>query len=85
MPKERLPCDVNGCERPRKGRRPYCYAHWARFVRHGDPGPAHIRKARYADNEKCSVPSCDDKPTRKGMCYHHYKKDYDRRKKNQTA
>ena len=83
--RERLPCAVNGCDLPRHGRKQYCHAHHMRVLRNGDPGSAKIRKFRYGADETCSVPSCNEPPTRKGMCYHHYKKDYDRKKRAANA
>ena len=47
----------------------YCRAHWARWRRNGDPGPAKIKT--YVFGRKCSVKGCDNKHDAKGYCSVH--------------
>jgi hypothetical protein len=43
--KERLPCPIEGCDRPRLGKF-YCKLHYERIRRTGEPGPANPTRAK---------------------------------------
>lgn len=61
-------CSVEGCDRPHRARG-YCVAHWDRWQKSGDPGPALIGKPRRVTT--CSARSCDQDKVCYGLCPKH--------------
>lgn len=62
-------CDVDGCDRKHEGLG-FCAAHYQRFKRNGDPGPAEIQGPR----QPCDVEGCDRMSNAKGYCDAHYRR-----------
>lgn len=60
-------CAVEGCERPRS-RRGWCTAHYNRWRKNGDPGPADIRTW---GNKVCAVEGCGREYAGGGYCNMH--------------
>lgn len=66
MPSPKKYCTVNGCSRPCFGHG-FCNAHYKRWRKTGDPGPAKIIGKR----GNCTVPGCTRKHCAKGLCNAH--------------
>lgn len=64
-------CSVEGCDRPRRARG-WCYLHWERWKRRGDPGCAEPLRMR--NPEVCIEADCDAKPVARGWCKDHYQR-----------
>lgn len=63
-------CTVDGCGRHRPYRL-YCHAHYRRWKRTGDPGPAEVRSAE-PENPICSFANCQRPRRTAGLCAAHY-------------
>ena len=64
------PCSVDGCERPAYSKS-FCYMHWQRNPRLGDPGEAQRRKTLYEPGQLCAIKACE-RPARWGLyCQSH--------------
>lgn len=63
-------CDVPGCDRPHLSRG-YCSAHWQRWKKTGDPGPAWVRPPRAQRDPICTVEGCERPHTALGYCSLH--------------
>jgi hypothetical protein len=63
-------CTVPGCPRRHYGRG-LCQAHWARWRRTGDTGPAEIAN-HVARTPGCTVQGCTVRQTALGLCRTHY-------------
>lgn len=61
-------CMVENCPRTHYASG-YCNAHWRRWRRSGDPGPAEINTPRRGT---CSFDGCDRDHSAKGFCNSHY-------------
>lgn len=59
-------CTVPGCDRPHLAKG-YCSAHWQRWKKTGDPGPAEVRQ----QDARCSVAGCDRSHYGNGYCGPH--------------
>lgn len=65
-------CSIEGCDRPRYGRQPYCEMHYRRVRRTGEPGPpGPIKRTRGT----CSAPGCDEPHDANGLCHGHYQRE----------
>jgi hypothetical protein len=62
-------CSVDNCEFGVKAKG-FCSAHYARFLRNGNPGKNPVR--RKDANIECSVDGCDWGLHTAGLCFHHY-------------
>lgn len=62
-------CSVDGCDR-REHCRAYCYAHYFRWYRNGDPGPAEIKAKN--PGALCKLDDCAEPVAGQGMCSMHY-------------
>jgi hypothetical protein len=71
MPPPRRYCDVDGCDRPRFGQG-FCQAHYKRYRKYGDPGPAEVRRS--SGRDACSVGDCDRITVARGLCSGHYRR-----------
>lgn len=70
-------CAVAACTRsPKNGGRGYCPTHYARWRKHGDAGPAEIRKwgrnEGRSHRQVCTVEDCDRTVQGHGYCSMHY-------------
>lgn len=64
-------CSVEGCGRAVKSRG-MCQAHYIRWWRTGETGPAEIKvKGLF---RPCSMPGCDRRSDSKGLCDRHYRR-----------
>lgn len=70
-----MTCSIDGCEKSVKCRG-YCPAHYNRWRRYGDPGPAGVRtkRPRRGVPEACEIEGCNDIGTRRGWCAMHYRR-----------
>lgn len=67
-------CSVEGCERAGYITRGLCKTHYARLLRHGDPGAAELQHIISVKGLTCSVESCYSPVASKGLCCAHYKR-----------
>ena len=65
-------CSVDGCG-GRHVALGYCGTHYARFKKTGDPGPAHLLRAKN-QGSPCSVEGCDREAGSVNMCKMHYQR-----------
>jgi len=66
-----IPCSIEGCDLPRDSRG-WCRAHYLRWWRTGDPGPAIL--PRYGLIPVCTAEGCDREHRTKGFCDMHYRR-----------
>lgn len=66
-----LICAINDCEKPAR-KRGWCYAHYSRWQRHGDPAFFEPRKPRTIGVESCAIDGCDGKMFGRGWCAAHW-------------
>ena len=66
-------CSVSGCDQKPVGRG-WCRMHYARWKRHGTPGPAGRYRRHYAQDAECVVTGCARAPDKGGMCSRHYQR-----------
>jgi len=64
-------CSVDGCGRQAK-RRGWCIAHYARWQKNGDPGPAEVRRRAQQHPADCTFDGCDAPYLAGGLCQLHY-------------
>ena len=62
-------CSVPACERPHLAKG-YCSAHWQRWKKTGEPGPAEITK----QHTRCTVPGCGGENYGHGYCGPHWRR-----------
>jgi len=62
-------CSIPNCDKAVFSRE-WCYSHWVRWRRHGDPLAG--RRHRVAPGGTCSASNCDAPATRHGFCSAHY-------------
>lgn len=67
-------CSVDGCENGGHLTRGLCKMHYARWLRHGDPGPAEKQHARSWIGKTCSIDGCGRDVLSRGYCDPHYKR-----------
>lgn len=71
-------CSVNGCSQDGQLRRGMCDAHYRRWKRSGDPGPAAIATPvkHFTDGQRkpCSVHGCDREAIIRGWCRRCYER-----------
>lgn len=60
-------CSIDGCGKPHAARG-WCYSHWERWKRHGDP----LAGKRINKGKRCSVDECDRPAHSLEMCTLHY-------------
>lgn len=74
-PPEKFGCLVNGCARKHYGSG-YCRAHFYRWKRNGNPGPAKVQHPRgrngIARVGPCAVDGCSRSIQSRGLCNGHY-------------
>lgn len=64
-------CTMPGCDR-RQTARGWCFTHYERWRKTGDPGPAEIRQRLKAQpGPQCAQPGCDRPSRTRGMCKTH--------------
>jgi hypothetical protein len=67
-----MQCSVEGCDRQRYGRQPYCEMHYRRVRRTGEPGPPEpIKRTRGT----CKVEGCREPHDANGLCHGHYQRE----------
>jgi hypothetical protein len=66
--KSELICAVSDCEKPAR-KRGWCYMHYSRWQRHGDPSYTQPRVIGVAP---CSIDECDRKVFGRGWCTMHW-------------
>jgi len=66
-------CSVDGCDAISVGRG-WCRMHYARWKRHGAPGPAGRYRRQYGQDAECIVTGCTQAPGKGGMCGRHYQR-----------
>lgn len=59
-------CSIDGCERPTNARG-WCSAHYTRYRRHGDTGPAEV-----GPSPGCKIAGCERRHSSLGLCAMHY-------------
>lgn len=64
-------CAVDGCDR-QAARRGWCIAHYSRWQKSGDPGPAEVRKRAQVHPMVCGVSGCSAPYLASGYCQMHY-------------
>ena len=64
-------CSLDGCDRDLYCRG-WCVAHHARWRKHGDPGPAVVR--RRWPSTVCIVDACEERSKTRQMCKVHYQR-----------
>lgn len=60
-------CIIDGCEKPATAPRGWCWTHYGKWRRHGDPLGAF-------EQQPCSVIGCDEMSRVVGMCDMHYRR-----------
>jgi hypothetical protein len=65
-------CQAEGCDR-KVSARGWCFLHYHRWVRTGDPGPAELLRPRVAP-PGCSVQDCNGTHAARGLCACHYQR-----------
>lgn len=60
-------CLVDGCKSPAKAKN-YCFAHYKRFIAHGDPLGARVRNTR----DQCHIDGCEETSQARGLCKSHW-------------
>lgn len=65
-------CSVDGCER-KHAARGYCFTHYSRWKKHGDPGPAESLVVRHSSTE-CDVDGCSKPVKTRRWCAMHYRR-----------
>lgn len=64
-------CAVSGCDEVAFVRG-LCHRHYARWQKHGDPGPAGRLRRRPDPEAVCEIERCQESPVGRGLCQLHY-------------
>lgn len=64
-------CAITACEKPAR-KRGWCYTHYSRWQRHGDPEYDQPRAARTTGVAECSIDGCTGKVFGRGWCTMHW-------------
>lgn len=68
-------CNIEGCVKEAK-QKGWCWAHYTRWRRYGDPLEAKRVSPNLTPPEKCIIDGCDKKHLAKGLCAMHYNRVY---------
>lgn len=66
-----LTCAISECDKAAR-KMGWCYTHYSRWYRHGDPEHFEPRKPRTIGVEPCTIDGCDGRLFGRGWCAMHY-------------